>query len=126
MTDSQCVDSYEVEATPVGGSGSTNTNSPTSTVDVSGLDVCQYNYSFVGSVFTAGGVQSELGSPEIFSADLSGKMDSIDLLTKHTVSLQISSQWNHCDYQPNGSIHRVGANRKSSLPNLYHWLCDQR
>ena len=72
MTDSQCVDSYQVEATPVGGSGSISTSS-TSTVDVSGLDVCQYNYSFVGSVLTAGGVQSELSSPESFFADLSGK-----------------------------------------------------
>ena len=73
MTDSQCVDSYQVKATPVGDSGSTNTSSPTSTVNVSGLDVCQYNYSFVGSVFTASGVQSELSSPESFFADLSGK-----------------------------------------------------
>ena len=73
MTDSQCVDSYQVEATPVGGSGFISTSSPTSTVDVSGLNVCQYNYSFVGSVLTAGGVQSELSSPESFFADLSGK-----------------------------------------------------
>ena len=73
VTDSQCVDSYQVEATRVGGSGSISTSSPTSTVDVSSLDVCQYNYSFVGSVLTAGGVQSELSSPEIFSVNLSGE-----------------------------------------------------
>ena len=74
VADSQCVDSYQVEVTPVGGSGSsTNASSPTSTVDVNGLDVCQYNYSFVGSVLTTGGVQSNLSSPVSFSVDLSGK-----------------------------------------------------
>ena len=73
MADSQCVDSYQVEAIPVGGSGSTNTSSSTSTVDVTGLDVCGYNYSFVGSVFTPSGVQSELSSPESFSVTISGK-----------------------------------------------------
>ena len=73
MTDSQCVDSYQVEATPVEGSGSISTSSLTSTVNVSGLDVCQYNYSFVGSVFTAGDVQSELSSPQSFSVNLSGE-----------------------------------------------------
>ena len=72
MTDSQCVDRYQVETTPVGGSGPTNTSSPTSTVEVSGLDVCQYNYIFVGSTFTASGFQSELSSPENFSV-ISGK-----------------------------------------------------
>ena len=72
MADSQCVDSYQVEATPVGGSGSISTSS-TSAVDVTGLNVCQYNYNFVGSVLTAGGVQSELSSPEIFSINLSGE-----------------------------------------------------
>ena len=72
VADSQCVDRYQVEATPVGGSGSTSTSSPTSTVDVSGLNICQHNYSFVGSVFTAGGVQSGLSSPVSFSAHPSG------------------------------------------------------
>ena len=73
LTDSQCVDSYQVEAFQIGGSGYSSKSSPSSIVDVSGLDVCQYNYSFVGSVFTAGGVQSELSSPVRFSANLSGK-----------------------------------------------------
>ena len=73
VADSQCVNSYQVEAIPMGGSGSTNTSSSTSTVDVSGLDVCRYNYTFVGSVFTAKGFQSELSSPESFSFDISGK-----------------------------------------------------
>ena len=73
VADSQCVDSYQVETTPVGGSGSISTSSPISPVDVSGLNVCHYNYSFVGSVLTAGGVQSELSSPESFSVNLSGE-----------------------------------------------------
>ena len=75
VADSQCVDSYQVEVTPVGGSGSTSTSSPTSTVDVNGLNVCQYNYRFVGSVFTAGETQSVLSAARSFSADLSGKED---------------------------------------------------
>ena len=72
VADSQCVDGYQVEATPLGGSGSTNTNSPISTVDIGGLDVCRYNYSFVGSVFTAGGSKSDVSPPVSFSANLSG------------------------------------------------------
>ena len=79
MADSQCEvldpESYQVVAIPVRGNGSASiitSKSPTSTVDVNGLDLCQYNYSFVGSVFTADGVQSEPSSPVSFSADPSG------------------------------------------------------
>ena len=67
-----CVDSYLVEAIPVGGNGSTNTSSPTSTVDVSGLDVCRYNYLFVGSAFSAKGVQGNQSYPVSFTANLTG------------------------------------------------------
>ena len=83
MTDSQCVDSYQVEATPVGGSGSTNTSSPASIVDVSGLDVCQYNYNFVGSLFASYGAQSELSLAVIYSANLSGSKITDFFVGKH-------------------------------------------
>ena len=84
MADSQCpalgLSIYQVEATPEGANESVNTNtsSPSSVVDIYGLDVCQYNYSFVGSVFTTDGVQSELSSPVSFSIDLSGELTSLN------------------------------------------------
>ena len=68
--------SYHVEATPAGVNISNNyinASSATSIVDVSGLDVCRYNYSFVGLVFAADGVHSDLSSPMSFSIDLSGE-----------------------------------------------------
>ena len=64
---------YHIVAASKGGSTTTNTNSTTSVVDVSGLDLCQYSYSFVGSVVTTGGFQSDLSSPVDFSTNLSGK-----------------------------------------------------
>ena len=80
VADSQCevLDpaSYQVEAILVGGNGSASiimSKSSTSTVNVNDLDLCQYNYSFVGSTFTADGVRSKPSAPVSFSADLSGK-----------------------------------------------------
>ena len=83
----------------MGGSGSTNTSSLTSTVDVSGLDVCQYNYNFVGSLFASYGAQSELSLAVIYSANLSG-LKITDFLLLNTIMCTLnycSSQRNHCD-----------------------------
>ena len=81
FANSQCEvqnpNSYQVVATTVGGMGSASkvhASSLAPTVDISGLDVCRYNYSFVGSVFNSGGVQSELSSIVSFSVDLSGRI----------------------------------------------------
>ena len=74
VVDLQCpalgLSSYQVKAIPVkdNGSASIIASSSISSVDVGGLDVCQYRYRFVGSFFTAAGVQSEQSSPVSFFA----------------------------------------------------------
>ncbi len=84
MTDTQCVASYQVDATPTSGTGSTS-SSTDSTFDVTGLNVCENNYTLSGSVFTADRVQSVLSSPINFTANLSGKFNyvvyQLDLIT---------------------------------------------
>ncbi len=61
-----------VNATQDGDSGSVSGSSSTSPVTVNGLDVCLYNYNFVGYVITPGGVSGELSPPFSFTSDLSG------------------------------------------------------
>ncbi len=63
---------YLIKASPVGGSGSISFNSTSTTLDISGLNVCQYNYSVNVSTITAGGVWSGVSSSVTFTADLSG------------------------------------------------------
>ena len=126
VADSQCVDSYLVEAIPVGGSGSTNASSPTSTVDVSGLNVCGYNYLFVGSAVTAKGVQGNQSYPVPFTANLTGiwsvshtahitdcmyfsACKNVALLEVRIIFLTPRFEWSECDNQPRGPDHRVGA-----------------
>ena len=141
VPDSQCtcVDSYLVEAIPVGGNGSTNTSSSTSTVDVSGLDVCGYNYLFVGSAVTAKGVQGNQSYPVPFTANLTGicsvshtahitdcmyfsACKNVALLEVRIIFLTPRFEWSECDNQPSGPTHRMGAAGQSPLPNLYQWL----
>ncbi len=76
VTDTQCVATYQVDATPTSGPVSTN-SSTDSTFNVTGLNVCENNYTLSGSVFTAGGVQSALSSLFSFTANLSGTLLSI-------------------------------------------------
>ncbi len=76
VADTQCVATYQVDATPTSGTVSTSSNTD-STFNVTGLNVCENNYTLSGSVFTAGGVQSALSSPYSFTANLSGTLLSI-------------------------------------------------
>ncbi len=71
VTDTQCVARYQVDATPTGGTVSTSLSTD-STLNVTGLNVCENNYTLTGSVLTADGVQSNLSSPISFTANLSG------------------------------------------------------
>ena len=75
-TDTECVARYQVDATPTSGLVSTN-SSTDSTFNVTGLNVCENNYTLSGSVITAGGVQSALSSPINFAANLSGKFNYV-------------------------------------------------
>ena len=60
-----------VNATQDGDNGSVSGgSSSTSPVAVNGLDVCRYNYSFVGYVITPGNMSG--APPFSFTADLSG------------------------------------------------------
>ncbi len=68
VDNTQCVATYVVNTTQDGDSGS-STASP---VVVNGLDVCRYNYSFVGYVITPDGESGELSPPFNFTSDLSG------------------------------------------------------
>ena len=91
VTDTQCVVSYQVDATPTSGTASTS-SSTESTFNVTGLNVCENNYTLAGSVITAGGVQSTLSSPFSFTANLSGTLLSIvyqSALTQSLISPQI-------------------------------------
>ncbi len=72
VADTQCVATYQVDATPTSGLVSTN-SSTDSTFNVTGLNVCENNYTLAGSVFTADRVQSALSSPINFAARLSGE-----------------------------------------------------
>ncbi len=76
VTDTQCVASYQVDATPTSGPVSTS-SSTDSTFNVTGLNVCENNYTLSGSVFTADRVQSVLSSPINFAANLSGKFNYV-------------------------------------------------
>ncbi len=73
VDNTECVAIYVINATQDGDSGSVSgEESPTSLVVFNGLDVCRYNYSFVGNVITPDGVSGELSPPSSFTADLSG------------------------------------------------------
>ncbi len=65
---------YVVNATQDGNSGSVSGGSSSTTlVTVNGLDLCRYNYSFVGYVITAGGSVGNMSAPPFsFTANLSG------------------------------------------------------
>ena len=76
VIDTQCVASYQVDATPTSGTVSTSSNTD-STFSVTDLNICENNYALAGSVFTASGVQSALSSPYSFTANLSGTLLSI-------------------------------------------------
>ncbi|XP_064393493.1 mucin-2-like [Halichondria panicea] len=76
VTDTQCVASYQVDATPTSGPVSTS-SSTDSTFNVTGLNVCENNYTLSGSVFTADRVQSVLSSPINFAANLSDVNEGI-------------------------------------------------
>ena len=71
-TNSFCAATFVATATQDGDSETISGMNSTSPVSVSGLDVCQYNYSFVGSVVTSGGVAGEMSTATSFTADLSG------------------------------------------------------
>ena len=68
VNDTQCVATCVVNATADGSSGS----SMNSTVPVSGLDLCEFSYSFVGYVVTPGGVAGGMSDAFEFTANLSG------------------------------------------------------
>ena len=72
VTDTQCVASYQVDAIPTSGLLASTSSSTDSTLNVTGLNVCENNYTLTGSVLTADGVQSNLSSPISFTANLSG------------------------------------------------------
>ncbi len=76
VTDTECVARYQVDATPTSGLVSTN-SSTDSTFNVTGLNVCENNYTLSGSVFTADRVQRALSSPINFAANLSGKFNYV-------------------------------------------------
>ena len=86
VADLQCsvqgISSYQVKATPVGGNESASITkiSPISSVDVSGLDVCQYRYTLVGSFLTAAGIKSEQSSPVSFFAGKSITEQSVGFI----------------------------------------------
>ena len=69
---SLCAATFVATATQDGGSETFSNMSFTSPVSVSGLDVCRYNYDFVGNVVTSGGVAGEMSIATSFTADLSG------------------------------------------------------
>ncbi len=77
LADTRCVASYQVDAIPNSGTVTTSSSS-SSTVDITGLNVCESNYTLTGSVLTAGGVQSLPSTPVTFAANLSGKACLID------------------------------------------------
>ncbi len=73
VDNTRCAATYVINATQDGDSGSVSGGeNSTSPVVVNGLDVCRYNYSFVGYVITPGGVSGELSPPFSFTSDLSG------------------------------------------------------
>ena len=72
---SPCAATFVATATQDGGSETISNMSSTSPVSVSGLDVCRYNYSFVGNVVTSGGVAGSMSDVNSFTADLSGTCD---------------------------------------------------
>ena len=75
VNDTQCVATYVANATVDGSSGS----SSTSTVPVSGLNLCELSYSFVGYVNTPRGVTGGMGDTFSFTADFSGITSVISL-----------------------------------------------
>ncbi len=77
VTDTQCVASYQVDAIPTSGLLASTSSSTDSTLNVTGLNVCENNYTLTGSVLTADGVQSNLSSPISFTANLSGTFNCI-------------------------------------------------
>ena len=67
MNNTQCAATYVVNATQDDNSGSVSGGSSSTTlVIVNGLDLCCYNYSFVGYVITAGGSVGDMSAPCTF------------------------------------------------------------
>ncbi len=69
----ECAATYLVNAYQNGDSVVISASSSTQPVAVSDLDVCRYNYEFMGNVITAGGVAGDTSSPLSFIANLSGE-----------------------------------------------------
>ncbi len=74
VDNTQCADTYVVNATQDGDSGSVSGgSSSTSPVVVNGLDVCRYSYSVMGHVITASNFPGDTSAPPFsFTGDLSG------------------------------------------------------
>ncbi len=74
VDNTRCAATYVVNATQDGDSESVSGgSSSTSLVVVNGLDVCRYNYSFVGYVMTPGSISGDISAPPFsFTANLSG------------------------------------------------------
>ncbi len=102
--------------------GSVSTNSNSSIVDVGGLDICRFKYSFLASVLTPGGVQGNLSlsSPVSFTVDLSGKRSLLlcMIIITHPCSIE------RCLFVSESSKSTTGMDTDGqlSLSHLHHWL----
>ena len=73
IDDSRCVSTYHVNVTYEGGTTTTMTG-PASPVTVMNLDICRYNYSFVGYTTSMTGEQSATSAVSDFMFNISSNI----------------------------------------------------
>ena len=81
VDDLRCAATFVANATQDGGSQTFSVSNSTSLVSIGDLDVCRYNYSFVGNVVTSGGEAGEMSPVASFTADLTGTLSIINLMS---------------------------------------------